>query len=753
MNIDTTHPSLRTLPQRPAVTMPTNFTHRALDWLIVQRWWLLALAVVAGGVGAYVGRDLQMDRSLERMFAPHDPLLAPYQELQRAFGEHQLVLAIYRDAELASPAGLARVEELAHAASKVPGVVSVVSLHDVPGLLDSEGTALKTDHRAEKLQVVFAGYTHNQSLDAAGVVCLLEKESETKVPTRKTLADLRKLMKPLPGGALVGEPVLIGEAFDLLEADGRRLNTWCLGLLLLTFYICFRQLRWIVLPLMLVQVSLALTRATLVLLDVQLSMVSSMLAAIVTVVGISAVVHFIVLFRDEQARGLTARKAFERTTAELAAPLFYSCLTDALGFAALTVSSVKPVSDFGLMMAIGCLMVIVAIVLMVPGIILWPGNKIARAKVAEDTALHNHLHAIYDWSCRHARWLTVGSLGITIVAAIGNGRLVQDTDFTHNFRQDSDLVQGYKFVDRDFGGAGVWDILLPAPRRIDKKFIIEVLEFEDKLRQQAPGLTQVTSLADMLDAGSGGLKQISFGGDMAVRGGLSLMRGRLPDFVAAIYNPQSPDNQAYFRIMLRASERLDSTKKAELVSQVKAITSAAYPQAEVTGYYVLLTHLIESLLRDQWTTFAVATVGILVVMTLAFRSLPLALVSLIPNAFPIFWLFGAMGWMGLQINMGAAMIAAASLGMSVEGSIHYVMSYQRLRRAGESRDLALRDVQSSVGRAAVLATLALMVGFSTLCVSEFIPTVYFGTLVSLTMIGGLVGNLVALPLLIRVVEK
>jgi len=89
----------------------------------------------------------------------------------------------------------------------------------------------------------------------------------------------------------------------------------------------------------------------------------------------------------------------------------------------------------------------------------------------------------------------------------------------------------------------------------------------------------------------------------------------------------------------------------------------------------------------------------------------------------------------------------------VDGSIHYVMSYQRLRRAGESLDAALKAVQASVGRAAVLATLALMVGFSTLCVSDFIPTVYFGALVSLTMIGGLVGNLVALPLLIRTVER
>jgi predicted RND superfamily exporter protein len=140
-------------------------------------------------------------------------------------------------------------------------------------------------------------------------------------------------------------------------------------------------------------------------------------------------------------------------------------------------------------------------------------------------------------------------------------------------------------------------------------------------------------------------------------------------------------------------------------------------------------------------------------MAVAFRSFALSLATLIPNILPVFWLFGTMGWLGIRINMGAAMIAAVSVGLSVDGSIHYVMSYQRLRRLGLSLDEALQTVQGSVGRAAVLATLALAVGFSTLMVSEFIPTVYFGTLVTLTMIGGLLGNLVALPLLIRLVER
>ena len=138
---------------------------------------------------------------------------------------------------------------------------------------------------------------------------------------------------------------------------------------------------------------------------------------------------------------------------------------------------------------------------------------------------------------------------------------------------------------------------------------------------------------------------------------------------------------------------------------------------------------------------------------IAFRNLRLSLATLIPNALPVLILFGAMGWLGIKVNMGAAMIAAVSLGLSVDGSIHYVMSYQRARREGASRDAALSSVQATVGRAAIFATLALVVGFATLCYSEFIPTIYFGALVSLSMIGGLVGNLLILPLLIQLIDR
>jgi uncharacterized protein len=223
--------------------------------------------------------------------------------------------------------------------------------------------------------------------------------------------------------------------------------------------------------------------------------------------------------------------------------------------------------------------------------------------------------------------------------------------------------------------------------------------------------------------------------------------------------------------MLRARERQPADAKLELIRQVRTITdeelnreewqqilqelpgSPSAEDAELTGVYVLLVHLIRSIVRDQWVCFAVAVIGIGLMMIVALRSVRLAAIALVPNALPILIVLGLMGWLGLRINMGAAMIAAVSMGLSIDSSIHYLTSYRRRRAAGRRVVQALGDVQQTVGLAAAFSTLALIVGFAVLCTSQFVPTIYFGFLVMLAMLGGLLGNLLVLPLLLQATER
>jgi len=227
----------------------------------------------------------------------------------------------------------------------------------------------------------------------------------------------------------------------------------------------------------------------------------------------------------------------------------------------------------------------------------------------------------------------------------------------------------------------------------------------------------------------------------------------MAQFIDTLFHEDPVDGRLWIHGLLRSPEQLGAEEKTAMIAEVQRTATKYFPEAEATGYYVLLTRLIQSVLTDQWKAFIAATIVVGGMIIVAIRDWKLTAITFVPNIFPSLVLFGAMGWLGLRVNMGAAMIAAVSIGLSVDSSVHYTMYYQRQRRRGLSLDAALSKSQDSVGRAAVFSTLALTVGFATLCVSEFIPTIYFGVLVSLSMIGGLLGNLLVLPALIRLVDR
>ena len=631
----------------------------------------------------------------------------------------------------------------------------------------------KTNQYAIRMRKLFEGYTHNADGNIAVVVCMLKPEEEVKASRRDTIDQIRETMENLPDelaeGMLTGEPVMLVDGYRYVEQDGRRLSLWSSLLLGLTILACFHSLRWMIICVGVVQLALLLTRVTMVLLGMRLSMVSSMLTAVATVVGVATVVHLIVRFREARIQRKSPLRSLAQTTRFLLVPVFWACLTDAAGFGALKSASVGPVGDFGVMMAISCLAVFVSVWLLVPALaVVGPkeevtsnqGNLFVEAALARVAAAVEQHGFVLSWS----------ALSIVVIALFGLQFLQVETDFTRNFRGNTKIVTAYRFVETHLGGAGVGDILVPAPDRLGWEFLRKVRQFEDRIREEASqggalqGITKVLSLADAVLVGAPHLKidePSNIQSEFLTRSGLAVMRARIPSFYDALHaaDPESKDERYYLRIMFRAREQQDAEKKRALIRRVEELGAEYFPDSrepvKVTGFFVLLTFLIDSIVGDQWTTFGIALAGIGITMLLAFRSVPLALIALIPNALPVLIVSGTMGWLNyvgwfdFRINMGSAMIAAVSLGLSIDSSIHYIFAYQRALRAGKKAQEAIHAAHSTVGLSMIFATLALIVGFSVLATSKFTPTVYFGSLVSLAMVGGLMGNLVVLPIMLR----
>ncbi|NDC54228.1 MAG: hypothetical protein EBZ74_08005 [Planctomycetia bacterium] len=735
---------------------------------------MVAIALAIGGVER--SRHLEFSRSIETMFDRSDPALVPYRRMARAFGSSEVVLAAYDAPDLFTPGGIAQLGQVAAALEAVPGVVSATSLAGTP--LGPRIIALDESPTARKLVKLMEGYTLGADHRTAAIACVLaappaptdtsRSAARARAASRADAIDrIRALVGDLPGGTVAGEPVMLRDGFAMLERDGNLLGTTAGLLAGLVLLVSFRSVRWLVVPMAVVLLALWSTRGILAVGGLKLTMVSTMLSAMVTVVAIATVVHVIVEYRRRRDLGLEPEAALREAIAALFWPVLGAIATDVIGFGSLVFSRVGPVHDFGIMTAVGAVMVLVAAALVVPFLALAGRFDADPRRAWGEAALELGLDGLARRIVSHPGRIVVAAAAVSAAAVAGMGWLEVETDFTRNFRSSSPIVASYDMIESRLGGAGVWDVLVPAPEPIDGTVLEGVARLEQRLREEVtvaegggpprPALTKVMSVADVLAAISPisleRLEQTRVG-NWLVAGAIRLLEEQLPQLGRALVGRDPADGSTWLRVMLRARERQPAAAKHDIIEAVRRIVREEFPATaataggEVTGFFVLLAQLVDRMLADQWFTFLLAATGIFALLAVGFRSCTLAAVALVPNALPIFVVLGLLGWAGERVNMGTAMIAAVSMGLSVDSSIHYIAAFQRRLRAGGACPAALETAHQTAGRAMVFSTLALVVGFLALTTSGFIPTVSFGALSCLTLTGGLVGNLVVLPVLL-----
>jgi len=745
---------------------------RIAGWLIAWRVPLAAAAVALAAFSVERSRHLEFSRSIDAMFDRTDPALVPYRRIARTFGSSEVVLAAYDDPELFTPAGIDRLRTLTDRLAAMPGIASASSLSSTP--LGQRIIDLDSSPTARKFVRLLEGYAVGADHRTAGVVCVLEPPAARLVTAREqavsradTIDRLRAIMAELPAGTVAGEPVMLREGFAMLERDGNLLGTASGILAGLVLLVSFRSLRWLIVPLAVVLLALWTTRGVLAVVGLKLTMVSTMLSAMITVVGIATVTHVIVEFRRQREIGQAAPGALRAALAGLFWPILGAIATDVIGFGSLVFSRVGPVHDFGVMTSIGAGMVLLAVGFTVPFLALAGRFDADPRRAWGEAALDLGLDRLVRRIVRHPGPILAASIAAVGIAMAGMRWLEVETDFTRNFRATSPVVASYDMVESRLGGAGVWDVLVPAADPIDGSTVTRLTRLADRLRTEVtspdgnggvrPALTKVMSVADVLAAVSPvPLEQLQATrvGDWIVTRAVGLLREQMPQMGRAMIGRDPLDDSTWLRMTLRARERQPTEAKRSIIAQVQRIVCEECPAAdgrpagEVTGFFVLLAQLVDRLLADQWLTFLIAVAGIFLLLAVSFRSPLVAAIALVPNALPIFVVLGLMGWLGARINMGTAMIAAVSMGLSVDSSIHYIVAFRRHLAAEGACAAALETAHQTAGRAMIFSTLALVVGFLALTTSGFVPTVSFGWLSCLTLLGGLVGNLVVLPVLL-----
>ncbi len=765
--------------------------HESLDirekvsrWLIRWRWPMFAAALVMTAALFWPSTKLEFDASIISLFPPEDPVLQKYLESIRLFGGDEVVAVAYTDPQLLTPAGLARLHEFADrfrelmslpAASdesagggtgrvESPPVRRVVSLADLPWPphpLDTDPLYRQAFQRGlspQELKATLLGSPLYRNL-------FLGEDGETTavwltLRPKRNDRERKELIHAIRRTAATNEPfetvvaggaVLTHDASVYVDEDSRTLGWVSTLVLLAVIGLLFRRLRWVALPLGVVHVTLVWTKGLLALFATRLSMVSTTLTALVTVIGVAAVVQVTARYREERLRH-APRDALGRTMATTGPAVFWASLTTAAGFASLLVTSIVPVRNFAVMLAAASMFVFVAIAAIVPAVVLFGRRPRDPGEVPGERHIDQVLTRTMDWSLAHPLAVGAAAMLLLVLTVAGIFRIRTETDFTRNFRRSSPVVRSYQFIERRLGGVGALELEFPVPGELTPELVDRLRTLEDELRQN-PEITSVIGVVDGLDffdTGYIGTASRLVGARLSLAAKIALVRRQRPGALATLWN----EKEGVMRMMLRAREQVPSGVKTELIRWIETTgcdTLGDSADVRVTGTYTLLNHLVSGLMADQLNSFLLATFSVFLIMCLALRSVGLGVVGLVPKLGPILMVLGAMGWLGVPIDMGTPMIASVSIGLSVGFSIHYLYRFRQERAAGVPFDEALRATHRRVGGAMVFSNLALVLGFGVLTLSNFIPTVHFSILADVALVGGLAGNLLVLPLLLRLV--
>ncbi|MCY2964117.1 MAG: MMPL family transporter, partial [Planctomycetota bacterium] len=642
---------------------PTSWLDRFIDRQVRWRGACFLLAIALTAVALPFAFRLSFDQSIEALY-PHDnPRLNDYRDSKCLFGGDELVLVAYRDPELYDPAAdefrndrLNVVTRFSADLSKVEGVhpESTQDLAAIVGRAQSLRKIPKLGQIDRQARSLSRGILLGDDNQTTAVVLRLLPQSETKTSRGESIRQVRVIGDAFTKQTglpvfVVGEPVQVHDMFRYVEEDGGRLGLWSSLLLLGVIFGMFRNLRWTLVPVAVVWVTIVWTRAILVAFDFRLSMVSSMLTSLVTIIGVATVIHVIVRYQELRPNRSPA-EALRDALQQLAPAIFWTCATTAGGFGAQLSSHIHPVASFGLMMSLGTMLVLPALALLVPGGALIGGFAVDPKPAPGSRLVLRALTGLAHWVEYHPGqvWLSLLLLaGLTIV---GCTRLTVETDFSRNFRANSPILKALDFVEGNLGGAGSWEINFPAPDVLDDDYLIKVRELATRLRDlkegtgDQPALTKVMAITDGIDI----IPRVPFF-ISGLAGQQKYLFQLQPEFIPSLYNPE----HGRMRIILRSHERKRSEEKLKLIAQVEAAAQEIFPtdseeiEPRATGLHVLLAFLTDSLLGDQWSSFLIAGGMIAAMMAVAYRSIRIGLLSLVPNLLAIGLVIAVMGWLNL----------------------------------------------------------------------------------------------------------
>jgi len=671
----------------------------------------------------------------------------------------------------------------------VDGQTTALLIELAPNLQYNRLLKSRDDLREKKKQ---AGLSVDETRKLKRVTAEYDQAHEALNEQRHLdIAHIRDIIKPYHqyGALHLGGLPMISD--DMVTFVGNDLSVFGGGVLIFLIIILafiFREVRWIVLPLLSCFYAGLIMIGVLGLAGWKVTVISSNFLALMLIITISMNIHLIVRYRQlkRDHPGDDQFALVRATTHKMARPCLYTALTTIIGFGSLIVSDIKPVIDFGLMMSAGLAVTFVTSFLLFPTMLLEMGKSDTTTTVKDVRfLLPEYLARLTEHQGN--RILVLAAL-VGVVSIAGITLLRVENSFINYFKEDTEIYQGLKLVDEELGGTTPIEVLIKFEDDVEEltpEDLAEMTEEEIQMEREymAALRTQpelwfnstktrvVKKVHDYLDGLPEIGKVLSFASSVRVVEDiaekelngmdLAILYKKVPDSVKKILvTPYVSISDNEVRFMARILDSKPELRRKELLDKVRrdlgkdnenglfADDKLLIKDVTVSGMLVLYNNMLQSLYTSQIKSIGVVMLGIGLMFMVLFRSITVAVIGILPNLLSAGVILGVMGAAGIPLDMMTITIAAITIGIAVDDGIHYIYRFKEEYARTHSYVETMHICHSSIGKAMVYTTVTIIIGFSSLVLSNFIPTIYFGMLTGAAMFIALLAALTVLPKLI-----
>ncbi len=757
----------------------------------------------------YYSKDFRLDASSETLLIEGDPDLKYLKEINKRYGSKEFLVLTYTPKKgMVTDASINNLLSLKYKIQSLEWVHSVITLLDIPLLSNSEAPlherleSFKTlkDDNVDRLRgfneilssPVFRNFVISEDGKTSGIIVNIKENQPLKSESRKEIEEYRDKIKKQNHENILeirdviksyedigkiylgGIPMIADDMMTFIKKDILVFGFGVLLFIVVTLWYVFRKIIWILVPISSCFFSVIIMMGLLGLLGWKVTVISSNFIALMLILTMAMNIHISTRFLQIRKSNPSKNnlEILILTTSKMFWPILYTVLTTVIAFLSLIFSEIKPIIDFGWMMTLGLITSFIITFTLLPTLLNFaPANDldVRENDKSKITKMFGNLSINYQTP------ILITTFFIIVLSLIGIFKLEVENSFINYFSKKTEIYKGMKLIDEKLGGTTPLEVILKFPK-IKKEEIEGDEDFEDwddeneqdeeKYWFTKDKIDTISKIHNYLDSQPEIGKVLSFSSivDVATKlnnnkplGTLEMgvLYTKIPDSIKTeIIDPyiSIKDNEA--RISLRIIDSKENLRRNDLINKINydlqneiGIDRDKY---KLAGVLILFNNLLQSLFKSQILTLGLVMIGIFGMFFILFRNIKLSLIGVVPNFIAAFFILGIIGLIGIPLDLMTITIAAITIGIAVDNSIHYIYRFKEEFIKIKDYKKTLTTCHSTVGAAILNTSTTIVFGFSILVLSNFIPTIYFGIFTGLAMLIAMISVLTLLPSLLLI---